>query len=255
MYSTDIVVASCGADVTCPLVGADGQLFVVLGAQGSVMRVREDRLYRSHSTGGVLAAAAFDLPRQVLYAADMAQAAVVAIRDRAQEVVVREYEDKPLKGPSALAVAKDGRIFFTDSGPLGTTGLHSPRGSLFVITAEAQGRQLLRPVAHESLAHPCGIALSPNEKFVYVAEMLANRVVRFYQSQSGVWQASVFHQFSGGVGPSALACDPAGCLFVAHYDSRDSAQDGLISVLSSAGKLIETISTPGAEISGLAIGR
>lgn len=80
-----------------------------------------------------------------------------------------------------------------------------------------------------------------------------NRVLRFYQKPAGVYHGSVFYQFSGGVGPSSLTLDGQGNLYVAQYDIRESNSDGIIYVLSTAGKLLKTISTSGPEISGLAI--
>ena len=253
MYSQDILVASCGSDVTSPVLSQDGQLFVVLGNSGNIMRVRDDRLFRSYSTATILSSAAFDYNRGVLYVADMAQAAILGLRDRNQDVLVTEYEDKPLKGPHSLVCSRDGKIFFTDSGPLGATGLHASKGSLFVITNGSSGQHLLKPISYETLAYPTGIALSLNEKYVYVAEMCMNRVLRYFQSPEGVFQASVFYQFCGGIGPSALACDNQGNIYVAHFEQRDGSQDGKISILSSAGKLLDTVLTPGAEISGICV--
>jgi sugar lactone lactonase YvrE len=131
MYSQEVMVASCGESVSSPMLTRDGQLFVCVG--GNVMRVRDDRLFRSYSTGGMLSGAVYDDSRQLLYAADMAQAAIIALRDRSQDIIVSEYEDKPLKGPHSLVCTREGTVFFTDSGPLGTTGLHSAKGSLFMV--------------------------------------------------------------------------------------------------------------------------
>ena len=178
-YDTEIIVSGCGGDVSCPFFSPDDQLFVTLTNSGNVMRVRDDRLYRSYSSGGVLSGAAFDTARDLLYAADMARGAILGLHDDTQDVIVSEYEDKPLKGPHSIACARDGTVYFTDSGPMGTTGLHSPTGSVFAITSDSLGQHLLRPLAYECLAHPAGIALSPNEKIVYVAEMLQNRVSLF----------------------------------------------------------------------------
>jgi hypothetical protein len=47
---------------------------------------------------------------------------------------------------------------------------------------------------------------------------MANRVLRFVQRPAGVYHSSVFHQFSGRLGPSALAVDADGNLYVARYD-------------------------------------
>ena len=52
---------------------------------------------------------------------------------------------------------------------------------------------------------------------------MANRVLRFFQQPAGVYHASVFHQFSGGVGPSSLAIDSNGNLYVGQYEVRGTA--------------------------------
>jgi DNA-binding beta-propeller fold protein YncE len=98
------------------------------------------------------------------------------------------------------------------------------------------------------------ICRTQHASFRYVAETMQNRVLRFFQQPTGVYHGSVFYQLSGGVGPSSIVLDQASNqLYVAHYDVRDSANEGTILVLSSAGKLLRTISVGGPEISGLAI--
>jgi len=128
---------------------------------------------------------------------------------------VREYEAKDFKGPSAMAVDTKGNMFFTDSGPLGESTLQAPCGSVYTISRDGQ---LLQPLALETLAHPCGLALAPNDAALYVCEMMANRLLRFIQRPMGVWHCSVYHQFSGGLGPSAVACDAMGYVYVALHD-------------------------------------
>jgi hypothetical protein len=58
------------------------------------------------------------------------------------------------------------------------------------------------------------------EIFRFVAETMQNRVLRFYQQPLGVYHGSVFYQFNGGVGPTALTMDDSGNLIVAHADIR-----------------------------------
>lgn len=52
--------------------------------------------------------------------------------------------------------------------------------------------------------------------------MMANRIIRFFQQPAGVFHASVFHQFSGGVGPSCLVLDNSvnENLYVGHYEVK-----------------------------------
>lgn len=47
---------------------------------------------------------------------------------------------------------------------------------------------------------------------------MKNRVLRFFQKPEGVFHSSVFCQFSGGVGPNAIAIDSKGNVYVAQYD-------------------------------------
>jgi aspartate beta-hydroxylase len=146
---------------------------------------------------------------------------------------VREYEAKDFKGPSAIAVDSKGNIFFTDSGPMGESTLQAPLGSVFTVSRDGQ---LLQPLALETLAHPCGLALSPNDAALYVCEMMANRLLRFVQRPTGVWHCSAYHQFCGGLGPSAVACDAKGFLYVALYD---------FAVVRNQGAAAHTIASPG----------
>lgn len=84
--------------------------------------------------------------------------------------------------------------------------------------------------------------------------MMNNRILRFFQQPAGVYHGSVFYQLSGGVGPSSIVIDHAtNQLIVAQYDVRDSSTEGSVLILSNTGKLVRTITTNGAELSGLAI--
>lgn len=149
-----------------------------------------------------------------------------------------------------------GNLFFTDSGPFGETSIQNPRGSVFAITAEGSGAQLLQPLALDCLASPAGIALSSDESCLFVAETCMNRILRFIQKPTGVFHFSVFYQFAGGFGPSALCTDAEGALYVAHFDpTLTENEQAKISVLSSDGVLIDTFSIPGSEITGLVYNR
>jgi sugar lactone lactonase YvrE len=90
--------------------------------------------------------------------------------------------------------------------------------------------------------------------YSYVAEMMTNRILRFFERPAGVYHGSVFYQLTGGVGPIALCLDHnTGNLYIGHYDLKESATDGNVQVLAPSGKLLKTITTTGPEISGLAI--
>ena len=123
-------------------------------------------------------------------------------------------------------------LFFTDSGPLGETSIESPLGSVFAIDL---GVSMLKPIIDSKLAHPSGLALSLDENVIYVSETGMNRVLRIVCHSSGVYHTSVFHQFAGRFGPTALAMHPDGKLYVARFDFTECSKHGLISILNSEG--------------------
>jgi len=165
---------------------------------------------------------------------------------------VKEYEARPFKGPSAMLLDSAGNMFFTDSGPLGETTLQGPKGSIFLISADGQ---LLQPLLLEALAHPSALALGLDERVIFVAEKMQNRLLRLVQRPAGVYHCSVFHQFSGFLGPSGIARDPQGNLYVTRYDfaSAGVTKQGCISKISPEGKLLEEIATPAPELTGICI--
>jgi len=214
------------------------------------------------NTGGVPNGVAFD-PNGVVYMCDFAHQAVLTLvaeedgSDQQLTAIVKDYEGKGLKGPNGVAIDSTGTVYFTDSGPFGGTTLASPKGSVFCISPDGR---LLQPLALQCLAHPSGLAVSPDEKAVYVCETMANRVLRFVQKPAGVFHFSVFHQFSGGLGPSGIACDAAGNVYVGRMDfasgettAPSSSSPGSVAVLSSTGQLLQEVECPAPEVSGVVV--
>jgi len=246
-------ISDISNNICCPFFNKAGQLHALLQESGEIITINDSKQVKKiHTTGGQPSGAAFD-QNGVLYVTDFAHGAVLAVQDNGeQEVIVGTYEDKPLIGPNSIIYASNGNVFFTDSGPFGETGLHNKTGSLFMVS-NGGSAQMLRPVSLENLASPSGVAISPDGKFVYVAEMMTNRILRFFQKPDGVYHASVYYQLQGRVGPTAIVCDKQGCLYIGHYDTVSSCTEGHVLVLSKTGKLMSTIVTTGPEISGLAI--
>jgi sugar lactone lactonase YvrE len=169
------------------------------------------------------------------------------------EPYVREYEQSQFLGPNSVCLSKQsGMLYFTDSGPFGETNLMDPRGSVFCINPTTQ---ILTPLCLNKLASPCGVALSPDEKTLYVAETAMNRILRFTQHPQGsrVFHGSVFHQLSGRFGPTALAVSQSGEIFVGHFDFADNCESGRIVVLDPEGEVSAILSVPGPEITGLCL--
>mmetsp|Transcript_1020 Transcript_1020/g.622 ORF Transcript_1020/g.622 Transcript_1020/m.622 type:complete len:142 (+) Transcript_1020:432-857(+) len=97
---------------------------------------------------------------------------------------------------------------------------------------------MLKPILYNKLAFPSGLALSLDEQTIFVAETFMNRVLRVFSHSSGVYHTSVFKQFSGRLGPTALAVHPeTGLLYVARFDFAECSRNGIISVLNENGEI------------------
>jgi gluconolactonase len=161
-----VFVQGLGTDLLSPCFNPSGTFHVLRQASGNIQTIDSVGNAKTViSTGGQPSSAVFS-PDGVLYIADFAHAGILAYtQDGNQEMVVSIYEDKPLKGPNGIALV-DGDIFFTDSGAFGETGIHSPTGSLFVISNSPSG-QILRPISLNNLAYPAGLVVTKDKKFMY----------------------------------------------------------------------------------------
>jgi len=242
--------------VCSPILDESGEWFVSANLQGKIYHVAKTdggacELAMVTDMLNTPSAVSFDADG-MMYICDMAHGAILCLSEEDElSEFVREYEGKNFLGPNSMVFDDKNNVYFTDSGPLGETTLAQPMGSVYVVDGP---QQLLRPLAHECLAHPSGLALSADQQIVYVAETMANRVLRFSQSPPGVFHMSVFFQFSGMLGPTSIACDTkTGNLYVARYDFAACADEGDIAVLSPKGVLLRTLSVPAPEVTGLTI--
>lgn len=252
--SVSVFVEDCGKGLCSPFFDRDGFLQFLSQRSGDVLTVSETKTLVSVCNSGGQPSGAIIDSDGLLYIADLGHCAVVTVAsDFVPQVAVRLYEDKQFKGPHSIACGPDGTMYFTDSGPIGETGLHSPTGSFFCIVASGTGQRLLKPLALECLAAPTGVAVSHDGLCVYVAERAANRVLRFVQSPPGTYQMTMFKQFSGGFGPTCVVCDRDGNIYVGRFELSSVGRTGKVTVLSSEGDVQSEISIPAPEITGLAI--
>mmetsp|Transcript_11299 Transcript_11299/g.28486 ORF Transcript_11299/g.28486 Transcript_11299/m.28486 type:complete len:291 (-) Transcript_11299:84-956(-) len=239
----------------------EARIWACCAASGKVVRLDADHLdARSTlalSTRGSPSGVALE-GENTIFVADLEHGALLKADAASGKFspMVQDYEGERLLGPSSVAIGADRTIYFTDSGPLGESSLESPRGSVFAISRDENG-QILRPLALHCLAHPCGVC--PVGNHVYVAELLKNRILRFTKLPHGAYLCSVLHQFSGRIGPSAIASDPndPNILYVARFDVDGAS--GLVSVLDTTGaegglvRDIDLLAAGGSAITGLLV--
>lgn len=259
------VIARHDSAVTSPTFGPSGDLFTI-STSGDIFRcvgnIEYDNEFQVESWGnpaGQPLGLAFD-NQGVAFVCDAAHQAILRVSrlemedgQARQEIepYVKEYEQSQFIGPNSLCFSRQtGMLYFTDSGPFGETSMQNPRGSVYCISPSTQ---LLIPLVLNTLAHPCGVALSPDEKNIYVCEAAMNRILRLSQSPPQVFHCTVFHQLAGRFGPTAIAVNNQGDLFVAHYDFAENTDHGKIVAIDSNGEITATFTTPGPEITGLCL--
>lgn len=126
---------------------------------------------------------------------------------------VRPYLDRRnserFKGVNDLIFDSAGNLYFTDQGQ---TGLHDPSGRLYRLRADGRLDLLL-----SNVPSPNGVALSPDERVLYLGVTRGNQVWRVPLLDDGsVSKVGAFFTSYGPSGPDGLAVDEAGRVIVAN---------------------------------------
>lgn len=196
---------------------------------------------------------------ETFYISDVANSLIYCKKTTNTEetnVLVKDYEGYPLKGPTSLAINNESNsILFCDGGYFEATSLNNPTGSLFSVELDTQN---IQPILLNCLSYPSDIFFDNIIGIGYVSETFSNRLLRITENPQGVYHASVFYCFNGRLGPSSVACDDEGNVYVSRfeYQNKEGSVDGLISVINKEGILIGEIQVPKmSEITGMYIPR
>lgn len=137
----------------------------------------------------------------------------------------------PLHGPNDLTFALDGTLYFTDQG---ASDLRDPSGRVIRITVDGAVEVLV-----DNVPGPNGLALSPDERILYVAVTRANAIWRIHDPQHARGgRVDTFVHLSGGTGPDGLAVDESGGVAVAHPGL------GCAWIFSPAGEALYRVRSP-----------
>jgi gluconolactonase len=155
-------------------------------------------------------------------------------RDGLVETLVMSYDGKRLNSPNDLAITRAGIIYFTDPS-YGLGQRPKEQAGQFVYRFDPATRDI-KPVITE-VDMPNGIAFSPDEKLLYVADSGKTKDVRVYpvKPDGSVGEGKVFCHLDLGA-PDGIRTDADGRLW-------SSAGDG-VRVYLPDGTLIGTILTP-----------
>lgn len=169
-----------------------------------------------------------------------------AEKDGTTTVLAEKFEGKRLNSPNDITVAKDGTIFFTDP-PYGIdpkqaempfNGVYAIRdGHLFLLD--------------RTFDRPNGLVLSPDEKYLYVADTAKNHIRRFHLGPSPLSPSEKGGGALGeGRGPRleggevwASTPNPDGLRVDSEGRVWSASNDG-VNVISPEGKVLEVIKVP-----------
>jgi len=196
------------------------------------------------NTGGIPAGLAFH-PDGSLWVADEGENIHGLFRiepdGSAGRIVLNRYHGKPLNGANDLVFDRNGTLFFSD--PWGSDG-ENPIGGFYRYLPDEELEQI-----DSGLAFPNGVAIRPDETYIYLAETYRNRILCYEINSDGtLGPREHFADTPTPSGPDGIAFDADGNLFVAHFNL------GRINIFDPSGKLIDAIEVPGTRSTNCAFG-
>jgi len=139
------------------------------------------------------------------------------------ETVASHYDGKRLNSPNDIVVRSDGRIFFTDP-PYGIREEQRelPYNGVFTVATDGTVSLLI-----DDFDRPNGLALSPDERTLYIADTQRLHVRAFDVAADGALShGRVFAEMAEGGRPDGMKVDVDGRLYVAAGTLQVFAPDG-----------------------------
>lgn len=165
----------------------------------------------------------------------------VTERDGAVKAVVDRFNGKKFNSPNDVVVKSDGTVWFTDpdyglpANPQTKQKEGKEQEGNFVFRFDPKGGKITA-VARD-FDKPNGLAFSPDEKRLYIADSGAPKHIRVFdvKTDGALASGSVFCKIDKG-GPDGIRCDTAGRVW-------SSAGDG-VHIFAADGNLIGKILVP-----------
>jgi gluconolactonase len=155
-------------------------------------------------------------------------------------VLADRYDGRRLNSPNDLVYRSDGTLFFTDP-PFGLPGMFEDPDKELPFSGVFRVRDGVVALVTDELSGPNGIALSPDERYLYVGNWDPDRKVVMRYDADGTGPGEVLYDMTGAPGEDAidgLEVDRDGTLYV--------CGPGGIWVLSPQGDKLGLIELPEA---------
>jgi len=158
-------------------------------------------------------------------------------KDNKIATLVEKYDDKALNSPNDVVVKSDGTIWFTDPDYGIPKDQKKEQDGNWVYRLDPKTNQLKTLFTEKIFEKPNGIAFSPDEKILYVADSGPPRLIRSFEVRDDgtVVGGEVFCKIDKG-GPDGIRVDSDGRVW-------SSAGDG-VQIFDPKGKLIGKILVP-----------
>ncbi|MFN0195296.1 MAG: SMP-30/gluconolactonase/LRE family protein [Planctomycetaceae bacterium] len=224
-----------------PAVDPSGNVFLVSRWTGKVVKADPaGRISIVVETGGKPQSVAL-LPNGDLLLADANLHALLKITSQGDMTTLADTVDGArFLGPNDLVIADGNVVYMTDPG----LDMEAP-GQLLRIVVDTGATTVLA----KGFMFPNGITISSDGRFIFMAESVTHRILRFELHDQGrrVKQPHIFHQFAD-YHPDGIAFDSTGNLLVTMCGG------GTLEVLSPEGKLLHSIPTGGSNCTNCVFG-
>jgi gluconolactonase len=237
------------ASVEGPAVDAAGNLFACnYGGQGTIGKITPEgkaSIFSVLPAGGRSAGLRFD-SQGFLIVLDYINHLVYRLDPSSGdflEVLTKDWTGPAFRQPNDLGIASDDTIYFSDPDWQSSTGVR-----IFEVTAGPK-RHTVQVAEH--LDTPNGITVSPDNRFLYVAQTRARNILMYDRNPDGTLHNQRVLFDTTTVSPSALPdgirCDQKGNLYIAMMGI------GRIVAISPEGTLLPlSIRTVGSRPSNIA---
>jgi len=222
-----------------PAFDKNGNLYVVNfqrdGTVGLVKPNGDAELFITLPEGSTANSVQFDSKGE-MYLADFTGHNVLKVNMKSKEISVYAHHDA-FNQPNDICINKKDQIFASDP------NWKDSKGKLWRI--DKGGKVVLLT---DQMGTTNGIALSPDEKILYVNESVQRKIWKFSVDEKGnIANKTLFAEFPD-FGFDGMKCDADGNLYVTRYGK------GAIAVLSPEGKLIREVLLKGKNCSNLVFG-